>query len=170
MIIGNPKVFAFDVADRSENGLLVVNIYIGNRSVCSDDCSVFLPSYVNDIEYSLNALSKNDYEKYASYLVHKSYEGIHRFIYSTRSEGAENYGIENDEIYPLYSFMDWGPTTDNLVCFVFPHNDELILTYEFWRPEHMPSSEIGVVESVIISRQELTAVLSLAIKELSKKI
>ena len=168
MKIGNKDKFAFDIAENMEGGLRVVDIIIANRSICCDDNSVYVPQYIESLNTTLEELSKNDYTKHSICLENKSYEEIHRFIESTRDEDSNNYNIENDELYYIYRFMDWGPTTDNISSFLFPFNEKWVLTYEFWRKEHKNKEEIEVVNSIEVNTEELISTIREAIRELEK--
>lgn len=169
MIIGNKSTFAFDIGQkRLETEIRTVDIVIDNQYVCCDDNTVFLPQFTASMERDIERIVQNDWHKYHKYFEGKSISEIHEFILRTRTEGSKEYGIEDDSIYPLYSFLNWGPTTDNLCCFIIPWNDRHYLTYQFWRPEHYNKSEIGTVQNVQIELNEIEKTLEKAISELKK--
>jgi len=160
MIIGNKSTFAFDIGQkRLETQLRTVDIVIDNRYVCCDDNTVFLPQFIASLEYDIDRIVENDWNKYHEYIKGKSIGEIHEFILRTRTEGTKEYDIEDDKIYPLHSLLDWGPTTDNLCCFIISWNDKYYLTYQFWRPEHHNKSEIGTIQNVQIELSEIKKTL-----------
>ncbi len=169
MIIGNKSTFAFNIGERGlGTQLRTVDIVIGNQYVCSDDNSVFVPQFIASMQSDVNRILKNDSNQYQKYFEGKSVSEIHEFILRTRTEGTEEYDIENDKIYPLHDFLNWGPTTDNLCCFIIARNGKHFLTYQFWRPEHPNKSEIGKIQNVEIELTEIIKTIEEAIAVLEK--
>jgi len=156
MIIGNKTTFAFDIGQRRLGSeLRTVDIVIGNRYVCCDDNSAYLPQFIASMQFDINRIAENDWKKYHRYFERKSIREIHEFILRTRTEGAEEYDIEYDNIFPSHNFLNWGPTTDNLCSFLIPWNGRYYLTFQFWRHEHSNKSEIGKIQNVQIELSEI---------------
>ena len=169
MIIGNKSTFAFDIGEQDlGTELRTVDIVIGNQYVCCVDNSAFVPQFITSMQRDVNRILKNDWTRYQKYFEGKSISEIHEFILRTRTEGTEEYDIENDNIYPLHNFLNWGPTTDNLCCFIIAWNDRHFLTYQFWRPEHPNKSEIGKIQNVEIELTEIIKTIEEAIAALKK--
>lgn len=57
-----------------------------------------------------------------------SLEAAHRFILSTRDENSENYGLEEDDLFVNHQVFNWGPNTDNVLCFLINERGQLYLT------------------------------------------
>jgi hypothetical protein len=164
MVIGNKSTFAFEIGQHSsETELRTVDIVIGNRYVCRDDNSAYVPQFIASMQCDIERIFDNDWNKYHEYFKRKSINEIHEFILRTRTEGTREYDIEDDSIYPLHKFLDWGPTTDNLCCFIIPINDKHYLTYQFWRPEHPDKSENGTIHNVQIELSEIAEAIKEAI-------
>lgn len=55
----------------------------------------------------------------------------------------------------------WGPTTDNVVAYLFREEDGLVITLEFWREEHLLShpEDAGAVFVAEIPSHELIGIL-----------
>ena len=168
MIIGNKNTFAFEIAESSNNETRKINIIIGNTSLCVDDNSVYIPLFINNLNDSLKKIKETDFLTYTSYFNGKNCEETHKFIQSTRNEDSSNFDIENDGLYLTYHFMDWGPTTDNISCFLYQNNAQLLLSYEFWREEHLNKKGIGVDNCIAIDKQELISTISSVVVLLEK--
>lgn len=63
--------------------------------------------------------------------------------------------------HPPGRFLDWGPTTDNVIAHLAKTGDELSLTFEFWREDHLRANpgHAGVVFAVELPVAEFTDVL-----------
>jgi hypothetical protein len=44
---------------------------------------------------------------------------------------------EDDALRRRFRFFDWGPTTDNVEAFAFRDRDNMVITWQFWREEHL---------------------------------
>lgn len=169
MIIGNTNTFALDIgADYPENQIRKIDVVINNRWVCVDDHSACVPQFITSLELDIKRIRRSDFSKYNQYFTSLSVHEIHECILKTRTEGAEEFDIEDDRIYPLHTFMDWGPTTDNLTCFLIPKDKEIYLTHQFWREEHCIKSEIGVIHATKVGLEEVLGVLEKAVVVLKK--
>lgn len=61
---------------------------------------------------------------------------------------AGDDGSEADHrLRDRYRSLHWGPTTDNLIAYLFRDEDRLVITLRFWREEHLSShpDDIGAV-------------------------
>lgn len=170
MIIGQKETFAFEIGEVTEKSLRIVDIIINNRYVCCDDNIVYVPQFITDLKYELSRIENLRNNKFQQYLNGKSITEIHKFIISTRHEESENYDLEGDEIYPYFRFMNLGPTTDNFSSFIFYKNNDLYITYEFWRETHTNKEEIGHVFFTKVKKDEIIQYISETINMLENKI
>jgi len=169
MIIGDLDTFAFDVGRKEGKDLRRVDVVIGGRYVCCDDRVVFVPQFSFDLERSLKKIQSQVAGQLENILGGRTPEEAHRFIVSTTSEESENfYKPELEEVWPTFRFMNWGPTTDNLTCFLLPLEGKLFITYEFWREEHQKQEEIGQVFVEIVEKSKLIQSLKNTICELTR--
>ncbi|MFI9777370.1 hypothetical protein ACIHCV_22080 [Streptomyces sp. NPDC051956] len=55
----------------------------------------------------------------------------------------------------------WGPTTDNVMAYLFRQQDRLVITLEFWREEHLINhpDDAGAVFMVEIPAKEFVGIL-----------
>ncbi|MGW8600510.1 hypothetical protein ACWGLB_16445 [Streptomyces sp. NPDC055893] len=60
-----------------------------------------------------------------------------------------------------FQVLHWGPTTDNVIAHLFREKDDLVITLEFWREEHLRNhpEDSGVVYVVEIQAQEFVSIL-----------
>lgn len=67
----------------------------------------------------------------------------------------------DDEMPEQYWFLHWGPTTDNVIAYLFPSGDHLALTAGFWREEHLRRhpEHVGAVFAAEIEAEELAGIL-----------
>ncbi|MYS07587.1 hypothetical protein GTW71_14340 [Streptomyces sp. SID6041] len=65
------------------------------------------------------------------------------------------------ELSSRFRALPWGPTTDNVIAYLFREKDRLVITLEFWREEHLLShpEDAGAVYVVEISAQEFVGIL-----------
>lgn len=168
MIIGNKDIYGFELGNNESKSLKVVDIIIGNRYVSCDDNTVYLPQFINDVKSTLESLQHIDYTTYDKYYKNKTIEKIHQFISGNWEEGSESFNIEDGQVYSLHRFMDWGPTTDNITSLLFLYNNELILTYQFWREGHEVKEEINRVNYVKVKKSNLIETLENLVHELEK--
>jgi hypothetical protein len=164
---GDKATFAFEVGERVSGDLRTVNIFIGGRNICCDDNKPYIPQFIGSIARSAEGLKTIDeYLKFERCFSGMTVEEAHEFVKSTRDENSENYDIEDDKIYLTHSFMDWGPTTDNVTSFLLPVENKFFLTYEFWRETHEPASEIGRIYSMEVLPREIIEAISITLLEL----
>jgi hypothetical protein len=156
-IFGNKSYLAFEIDEKSESGLRIINVWLGNKWANCDDNNVYVPSYIASLEVELQRDMR--FDRYAKYLEGLSVAQIHEFIMSTRDEDSENYDLEGDQIYPYYSFMNWDETTDNISSFIFLQDNVLHITYEFWRDEHNPKEDRNKVFSFTCSAENIFPVI-----------
>jgi hypothetical protein len=71
-----------------------------------------------------------------------------------------------------WSFLKWGPTTDNVLAHLVPGGDALMLTVEFWRPQHLQRhpGHAGKVFTAEINMDEQARILDDAITALGDSL
>lgn len=155
-LIGDKRYFAFEIGDITQTNVLIpIDTWLNNTRLTVDDNMAYLPQYYNDLKNTI--LRDYTLDKFGDYLEGRSPEEAHGFISSTRDEGSENCAIEDDQIYPYYRFMDWGPTTDNIMSFMFPVETGLCVTYEFWGDSEYDGLE-RKVNYIILQKEQIIPV------------
>lgn len=84
----------------------------------------------------------------------------HRRLYAGVGEDGETE--EGNELRSEFRFLDrWGPTTDNLLAMLFRDGDNLVITLEFWREEHLRAhaEHVGEVFVIEIQATEFAGIL-----------
>jgi hypothetical protein len=130
-IIGNRARFAFEIGEYRDAQLRRVDIWAGGTRLCVDDNSAYIPQFTTGLACEIkDSYRISDFSKYLHDL---SPIEMAAFVCSTRDEDSPNYGIEDDSIYPRYKFLDLGPTTDNLISFLFRDTHTSFFVHSFWR-------------------------------------
>lgn len=52
---------------------------------------------------------------------------------------------QNHLLQQRFLFLDWGPTTDNILAYAFRVGSQLLVPFKFWRPEHANPKERELV-------------------------
>lgn len=147
-LFGEKIRFAAEVGEYSEGSsqLRRVDLWAGGRWLTCDDNTAFIPQFRGDVRRTLDWLrSKSDLSP--PFLGMAVIEMHKRLAVSENREGAR------------FAFPDWGPTTDNLLGYLFRRGEHFTMTFEFWRQEHTVPEERGVVFLAEVSEQELVGVL-----------
>lgn len=131
-VFGDKTTFCFEIGEKIDSPMRLVNIFIGGKNICCEDNVVYLPQFINSIALSASDIRRKiDYYKYINYFEWMSLEEAHNFLLSTRDMDSPHYNLENDDLYQCHRVFSWGPTTDNAICFLLPMNGMLYLTYSF---------------------------------------
>ena len=67
--------------------------------------------------------------------------------------------LADDESRWRFRFLDWGPTTDNVLWHIFIRGKNAIITAEFCRPTHHNPADLGRVFVAELPERELLLVL-----------
>lgn len=145
-MIGDKSIVAFELGSKygGSEDLYELEIWVINERVTCVDNIAYLKSLIHYISYDYE--SDQDISKYKKYFEDLSVEAAHKFILSTRDSESVFYDIEDDKIYPNQQYLDWGPNTDNVLCFAIPKDDGIYMTLEFMSPE----SKAGRVKSSLV--------------------
>ncbi|MFE6854971.1 hypothetical protein ACFVDH_29745 [Streptomyces sp. NPDC057674] len=92
-----------------------------------------------------------------------SAEATHRRLLAHAMDDADpEVEPEGDyEQRSRFQALLWGPTTDNVIAHLFREKDDLVITLEFWREEHLRNhpEDSGAVFVVEIEAQEFVSIL-----------
>ncbi len=166
MLIGNKSSFAIEIGGLNSDhpDLRLVDFWAGNTRLCIDDNTAFVPQFLASLEWETQKTFCSP--QHDKVLDHKTPVEMAIFIKSTRDEKSANYGLHDDEIYPIYSFLDLGPTTDNLSAFLFRRTNATHLVYSFWRDAKVSGEE--VYHTVEVDFDSVIQICRTAVKELKK--
>jgi hypothetical protein len=155
-IIGHPERFAFEIGEyRDSRQLRHVDIWAGGVRLCIDDNTVYLSQFIDSLSDEIRRSYR--ISDFAKYLRGLSPIEMAVFVSSTREENSPNYGMENDSIYHHYMFLNLGPTTDNLVAFLFRDTQTSYFVYSFWR-ETLKTGDIETYQVVELEFDEIISV------------
>jgi hypothetical protein len=75
---------------------------------------------------------------------------------------------DEGELREGWQFLEWGPTTDNVLAHLLPDGNHLAITVSFWREEHLRRhpEHAGAVFVTEIAAEELAGILQGAIAAL----
>jgi len=130
-----------------------VDIWAAGVELTCDDNAAFVPQFCHAVEatvtWLLSELNLNlPYPELSP-------EGNHRRLHE-----GEWHDLRS------YRFMDWGPTTDNVLSFIFSRGTDMLITFEFLRETHPRSEEIGKVFVAEMPERQLLRCLHQAVSVL----
>ncbi len=138
---GHPSQFAIEIGPPTSQ-LREVDLWAAGVLLTCDDDLAYLPTFSWSMEATLTWLLK-DHDRSLPY-PELSPEENHRRLQLGEYEDRERF-----------FFLNWGPTTDNVLALLFRRGTDLILTFEFWRPTHPRPEEIGKVFVVEMPERDL---------------
>ncbi len=148
-LVGDPSRLAFEIG-AEDGGLRTVDIWLAGRRLTVDDNAAFVPQFCVSIERDAELL-ESDHDWSPSTDATNALDA-HRWCRGDDSGGAERFW-----------FMHWGPTTDNVITFLFELDGQMVITSQFWRSTHEPKSELGAVHEASLDRAELIDLLKQAV-------
>jgi hypothetical protein len=132
---------------------LVVDLWLSGRELCCDDNHVFVPQFCNSVEATITWLL-SDYDRSLPYPELSPEENHRKLFLGEREERSR------------FSFMEWGPTTDNQTAMLFRRGQNAIITVEFRREAHPRPEELGRVFVAELSDRYVLRSLHQAVCEL----
>jgi hypothetical protein len=130
-----------------------VSIFLAGRWLTCDDDHAFVPQFAYSLERTIIWLLSTD--RIDPPHPEGTPEQVHRMLLAS-----------NDGLPERYRFMDWGPTTDNVIAFIFRDADRIRITCSFWRATHHRPDELGQVFHAELSERELLLILVKAASDL----
>lgn len=131
-------------------GLREVDLWAAGRELCCDDNAAFVPQFCFSVEATV-AWLLSDKDRSLPY-PELSPEENHRRLSAGEYESCSPY-----------RFLDWGPTTDNLLALLFRRGPVAIVTVEFWRQTHPRPDELGQVFVAELPERDLLRSLHQAV-------
>lgn len=141
------------------NGIRIVSMWAAGRELTCDDDAAYVPQMIAALDAALTGLRS----------------GAGRRLPYPQLSPAENHrrllpdGPRTDgDAHLRYRFMDWGPTTDNVLALLFLTGDRATITFEFWREHHSRPDELGHVFEVELPLHTLLQILTQAAEALRR--
>jgi hypothetical protein len=153
--IGDVNALAIETGEFRGRGIRRVDIWIAKKWLTCNDNSAYLPTFCPDVEDAIWWL-------YSDPQLELPFSGL------SVTENHIRVRAERGKSRERHRFFNWGPTTDNVICFLFRHLASLHLTFEFWRDNHHDSTDMGRVFTVAITERELLRTLHGTARELRR--
>lgn len=147
---GSKNSFAIVIGDASWPSC-IVEVWAAGQNLSSFDSSAYLPSFINSLAKAQCYLKEQlNFLEFEDYFRELSVEDAFFWLESQ----------EQPEVWRKLRALDWGPTTDDYLCFLLPIRRKLYLACR--------ENESEFVHAVQILPYDLITVLSAALAELSK--
>ncbi|GAA4227533.1 hypothetical protein GCM10022254_15440 [Actinomadura meridiana] len=150
--LGDRDRFAVEVGDEADQPLRRVDLWAAGHWLTRDDNMAFVEQFRRAVADTAGWVRSGQAEPLPFPGV--SPAAAHRRLLD---------GIRDlDDDYPQFRPFDrWGPTTDNVLGFLFRDGDSLVLTFEFWREEHLRKhpEHAGTVLVAVLSVDEFAGIL-----------
>jgi hypothetical protein len=146
---GTKDRFAMKVGDfyPTNRSLRLVEIWAAGQHLSCDDSWAYLPVFCTDLDWSIAAIL-TDRDRSLPWPELSPAE-THRRLYN----------IDDGKREQFWDLLHWGPTTDNVSPLLFQRGQNVILTFEFWRPTHHNPADLGKIFTVELPERELLRVL-----------
>jgi hypothetical protein len=147
--------FVFEIGppipdERHLYGMRQVDIWAANRWVTCDDNTVFIPAFVPHLDGAIDRLL-SDLDSPRPFPNLSPADNHRRLLSEARAE--------NKALHFRHLFLNWGPTTDNVIAHIFREGGRATIPFSFWREDHHDCSELGQVFVTELPTNELIAVL-----------
>jgi hypothetical protein len=152
VLLGEKDRFAARIGERAGPDLRQVDLWAAGQWLTCDDNTVYVPQFKAAVARSAEWVRSGCAEPVP--FAGLSPESAHRRLL------AKIRNME-DDVWQFRPFTDWGPTTDNVLSFVFSAGTDLLLTFEFWREQHLREhpGHAGRVLVAALPAGELAAIL-----------
>ncbi len=150
--MGEKNRFAVEVGDWA-SGLRRVDLWAADQWLTCDDNMAFVEQFRRSVEETAVSVR-------SGHVPPLPFAGLSPVATHQRFKTA----TDDDPICELreqFWFLHWGPTTDNLVTYVFRDGDHLVITLQFWREAHLLDhpEHVGRVFEVKIEPAEFAGIL-----------
>jgi hypothetical protein len=156
LLLGSKGRFALELGEQRE-GLHRVDAWAAGQWLTCDDNMAYVPQLRVSVQHDLARL--DSIKDSPSPFPGLPPAAVHRQLYAVNDGSRERWW-----------FLQWGPTTDNVLAFLFRDGDHLMITVEFWREEHLRRhpEHMGTVFVAEIEAEELAAILQDAVAALGR--
>lgn len=156
-LVGSKDRFALELGERS-GGLRRVDVWLAGQHLTCDDDMAYVPQLLESLRSDRAGL--DSVNRLPPPFPGLPPEAAHRRLQAEDGERREQWW-----------FLRWGPTTDNVVTYLFRDGERLVITAEFWRDEHLQRhpEHAGAVFAAEIPAEELATVLQDAAAALGQR-
>lgn len=149
-MFGDESTFAINI-EKTDRNNCILEIFIAGKRATVEENLAYIPKVTAHLITEIKRLSSSAFYlfTYADYLADlNEEEALHKLddIYyedtEDYTEEEEEYHEECREISSYYSFLAWGPTTENISSYIYPVQQKLYIGFKFWKEEHTPVEEL----------------------------
>ena len=149
LLMGRKERFALE-AGEWDGGLRRVDIWVAGQWLTCDDNMAYVPQFRLSVQRDLARLDS---------VAPAPFPGL------PPAAIHQQLLTDDDGLGEQWWFLHWGPTTDNVLAYLFRDGDRLVITMEFWREEHLRRhlEHRGAVFVAEIEAEELADILQNAV-------
>jgi hypothetical protein len=128
---GDRATFAVEVGERRSLGLRVVDLWVAGVWLTTDDNEAYLPAFRQFLRSSAARVRCRGVPSCP--FPGRTPEEIYQLLQADETELREQFW-----------FLNWGETVDNVSCYAYLE-DDLVIVFAFWRPQHPFPEDLGKV-------------------------
>ncbi|MBP2586984.1 hypothetical protein J3A78_007462 [Streptomyces sp. PvR006] len=157
VVLGDRFRFAAEVGEPGP--LCRVDLWAAGKWLTCDDNMAYVPAFRHGVLDTVARLRSGEGSPLP--FAGLSAEDTHRRLTARAMDDAEAEAEADYEQRSRFQVLHWGPTTDNVIAHLFREKDNLVITLEFWREEHLRDhpEDAGAVFVVEIQVQEFVRIL-----------
>ncbi|GAB2868809.1 hypothetical protein GCM10022221_82260 [Actinocorallia aurea] len=129
-LLGDKRRFAVEIGDRDGSALRRVDLWVADQWLTCDDNMVFVKSFRHYVARTAAGLRRGD-------IAAEPFAGVSPVAAHRRLLAGTGDGDEECERFGFFGRWGWGPTTDNVMSFLWRDEDCVVITAEFWRESHL---------------------------------
>jgi hypothetical protein len=154
-VLGDKSRFAAEVGE--PGALCQVDLWAAGKWLTCDDNMAYVPQFRRDVLDTVAWLRSG--EGVSLPYADVSAEATHRRF--GQQAGDDDESEADYQLRSRRRVLLWGPTTDNVLAYLFRKGDQLVITLEFWREQHLLSQpeDAGAVFVVEIPADEFIGIL-----------
>ncbi len=131
VFLGDKRTFAAEIGERSGPTVRRMDLWVADQWLTCDDNAVYTTHFRYEVAKTAEQLRSRQVSPLP--FAGLSPEATHRRLMT--GNGDEE---KDDELRGrFWLFHRWGPTTDNVLAFVFRSGDDVAITFQFWREAHL---------------------------------
>lgn len=131
--IGKDNSILFNIYSKSKDKYQKIDIILNGKNLTLNDNEVYIGQFVNDVKYSIEKLQNQSYEDFSHFFNGQDIVKTYDFIQSTNDEDSENFYItEYEDVHSYHEFLNWGPTTQDVVSSIIKNNNTYYIVVEIF--------------------------------------
>ena len=150
-LIGSKESFGIILGAPEAGPLRAAEVWVGGWSITPNDSSAYVPSFSTALAASARCLrTELNFLRYEEFFVGmRVEEAVQKFVSASPALAS---------VWASLRFADWGPTTDDFLCFLLPLGGKLYLACYDNATKH--------VHAAVVMPYDLVEILEAAYREL----